>query len=335
MLLTTCRDGEKEFERRTWDKLEDFKEQKLLTMLVRIIPYLSFALLIVCACYLGKSVNSKTDLDAFNNPQNTLKIWLLSDIQPKNQGHKKQFQKAINDINKNVPDIDFAIVAGDIVQQANEEDFDWYLSTKPSSYIKEWYEIAGNHDVKRDNGELYKKKINEIFNYSFVKGNMLFIFMSDEITSSETDISDETFSWWRDLVINNQDKIIVTVTHAPLEGSRILFSSFRRRQIKDSKRFTEVLEKYRVDIWLSGHVHVPQWFPNVVGKSEKYNGTMFINVAGIRPEALGLKQSESRIMIFVCGSNKVLLKSRNHTEREFNKELETVFEVSKEFKCES
>src|SRR3990172_1682504 len=304
-------------------------------MLARKISYLFLALLIVCACYLGKSVNSEVDKDGWDNLENTLKIWLLSDIQPKNQGQKQQFQKAINDINKNVSDIDFAIVAGDIVQQANEEDFDWYISTKPSSYIKEWYEIAGNHDVKWDNGVLYKKKINEKFNYSFVKGNILFIFMSDELTSSETDISDETFNWWKELVINNQYKIIVTITHAPLEGSGILFSSFKRRQIKDSKRFTDVLKKYKVDIWLSGHVHVPQWFPYVVGRGERYNGTMFINVAGIRPEALGLKQSESRIMIFVCGSNKVLLKSRNHTEREFNKELETVFEVSKEFKCES
>src|SRR3972149_4581018 len=206
-------------------------------MLVRIILCLFFSPIVTSACYLEKSVNSEANENTWANPQNTLKIWLLSDIQPKNQGGKKQFQKAINDINKNVSDIDFAIVAGDIVQQANEEDFDWYLLTKPSSYIKEWYEIAGNHDVKWDNGELYKKKINEKFNYSFVKGNILFIFMSDEITSSETDISDETFNWWKDLVINNQDKIIVTVTHAPLEGSEIPFSSFRRRQIKDSKRF--------------------------------------------------------------------------------------------------
>lgn len=304
-------------------------------MLARMISYLSLIVLIFCACYLGKSVNSKTDENTLNSPEGTLKIWLLSDIQPKNQGHKQQFQKAINDINKNVSDIDFVIVAGDIVQQANEEDFDWYLSMKPSSYIKEWYEIAGNHDVKRDNGELYKKKINEKFSYSIIKGNILFIFMSDEITSSETDISDETFNWWKGLVINNQDKIIVTVTHAPLEGSGILFSSFKRRQIKDSKRFTDVLKKYKVDIWLSGHVHVPQWFPNVVGREERYNGTMFINVAGIRPEALGLKQSESRIMIFVCGSNKVLLKSRNHTGREYNQDLEVVFRLSRQYKCES
>src|SRR3989337_1292757 len=86
-------------------------------MLVRKIPHLFFVLLIFCACYLDLPVNSKSEENPGNNPQNTLKIWLLSDIQPKNQGQKQQFQKAINDINKNVSDIDFAIVAGDIVDQ--------------------------------------------------------------------------------------------------------------------------------------------------------------------------------------------------------------------------
>jgi Icc-related predicted phosphoesterase len=300
-------------------------------MLTKIVPFLS---LVFCAFYLDGSVNSESAENTRNSSQSTLKIWVLSDIQPKNQEQKKQFQQAIYDINKNVSDIDFAIIAGDIVDRANEIDFDWYLSTKELSYVKEWYEIAGNHDVKRDNGVLYKKKINEKFNYSITKGNILFIFMSDELTSSETDISDETFNWWRDLVINNQDKIIVTVTHAPLEGSEIPFSSFSRRQIKGSKRFTDILKKYKVDIWLSGHVHLPQWFPNDIVEKNKYNGTMFINVAGIRTEALGLKQSESRILTFICGSDIVFLQSRNHTEKGYNKDLEAGFKVSKEFKCE-
>jgi hypothetical protein len=96
-----------------------------------------------------------------------------------------------------------------------------------------------------------------------------------------------------------------------------------------------LLKKFRVDIWISGHVHIPQWFPNDVVRVEKYNGTMFINVAGIRTEVLGLKQSESRIIIFVSSSDILLLKSRNHSEKEYNKELETVFEVSKKFKRDS
>lgn len=73
------------------------------------------------------------------------------------------------------------------------------------SYIKEWYEIMGNHDLNPDGGRLYQKKMGKDFCYFILKGNILFIFMSDEVKSSTMDISNETFNWWRDLVANNQD----------------------------------------------------------------------------------------------------------------------------------
>lgn len=301
----------------------------------KIIPYLSFILAIIFVCLPGKSFSSESDKDIGSNHQNSLKIWVLSDIQPKKRKQRKEFERAIQDINQDVPGIDFAIVAGDILQEVSEEGFDWYLSTRNTSYVEEWYEIMGNHDLNPDDGKLYQKKIREDLHYSILKGNILFIFMSDEVKSSATDISDETFNWWRDLVVNNQDKIIVTVTHAPLKGSRIPFSTFNRRQITDSKRFTDVLKKYRVDIWLSAHLHVPEWFPNDINRVKKYNGTIFINVAGIRTEALGLKQSESRVITFECGSDKVLVKSRNHTEEEYNKDLDTAFRLSREYRCGS
>jgi hypothetical protein len=157
--------------------------------------------------------------------------------------------------------------------------------------------------------------------------------MSDEVRSSATDISDETFNWWRNLIIDNQDKIIVTVTHAPLEGSGIPFSTFERRRITNSERFTEVLKKYRVDLWLSAHIHLPQSFTNEINRLEEYNGAIFINVAGIRTEAFGLKQSESRVITFVCGSDRVLVRSRNHTGEKWNKNLDAVFKLSKEYRC--
>jgi calcineurin-like phosphoesterase family protein len=303
-------------------------------MTAKTIPYLSFIPLILCSCYLKELASLKANEDIWNNPKNSLRIWALSDIQPKKRKHRKEFERAIQDINQNVPGIDLAIVVGDILQEVSEEGFDWYIRTINLSYIKEWYEIMGNHDLNPDDGKLYRKKIREDFHYAIQKGNILFIFMSDEVKSSATDISDVKFDWWRDLVVNNQDKIIVTVTHAPLEGSKIPFSTLSRRQITDSKRFTDVLKKYRVDIWLSAHLHVPEWFPNDINRVKKYNGTVFINVAGIRTEALGLKQSESRIITFVCGSDKVLVGSRNHTQEAYNNDLDVVFNLSKEYKCE-
>jgi len=79
---------------------------------------------------------------------NELKMWMLSDIQPRKKSERKDFERAIKDINKNVKDIDFAVVAGDIVDRTTDSRFDWYIDTRNKSYIKKWYEIAGNHDLK-------------------------------------------------------------------------------------------------------------------------------------------------------------------------------------------
>ncbi|MGH7792303.1 MAG: metallophosphoesterase, partial [Thermodesulfobacteriota bacterium] len=83
---------------------------------------------------MDRPLNSEINELISGDPKNSLTIWVLSDIQPKNDKQKRELEDAIKDINKNVPDIDFAIVAGDIIDESEEKDFDWYLSTKPSSY---------------------------------------------------------------------------------------------------------------------------------------------------------------------------------------------------------
>jgi len=263
----------------------------------------------------------------------TLTIWALSDIQPKNVSQRSHFVKAISDVNANVRNVDFAIVAGDLVQKTTRESYGWYLDTRAGSYIKEWYEIAGNHDLKPDGGTLFRELINGDGHYSFTKGNVLFILMSDEQKGSPTEIGTDTFNWWKSLVEGNQDKIIVVVTHAPLEGSGIPFSNMRRRRITGSKRFREVLKRYKVDVWISGHNHVPHWFAGDVGAVDGLGGTVFVNVSAIRKEALGLKPSESRFITFVCGSDRVLIRSRNHTRGKYTAWLDRGYKLSKPFRC--
>jgi len=285
------------------------------------------------ACYAGNTAGVITQDEIWNDPEKTFKIWALSDIQPRNSKEREAFKDAVTDINNNVLGIDMAIVAGDIANRANPGTYDWYLSTRNLSYIKDWNEIAGNHDLKTDLGKLYREEIREKFNYSVMKGNILFIFMSDEERGKPSEISDETFRWWRDLVINNQDKIILVVTHAPLNGSEIPFSKFKDRQIIDSGRFTKVLKKYKVDMWLSGHLHLPHYLTNIVQK-EEYNGTIFISISSIRPEFLNIKKSESRVITFVCDWDYALIQARDHDEKEFDENLSSVYQLSKKYKCE-
>jgi len=290
--------------------------------------------LIQSSCYIGYiSGNELTQANWFN-PKDTLTVWALADIQPTNRGHEEAFEIAITDINDNVPNVDFAIVAGDIVNQTEAQTFDWYVQTRDGSYISEWYEIIGNHDLKTDMGKLFREKLREEVNYSLLKGNILFIFMSDSERGKPTEISEEVFNWWKELVVNNQDKIIVVTTHAALEDSGIPFSSFRDRQIINSVRFTQVLKEYRVDLWLSGHLHLPHAMMNNIVEQDKLGGTIFVHISSIRPEVMGLKESESRVLTFVCGSDKALIRVRNHKDKTFVPNQDRVFTLSKEYECE-
>lgn len=304
-------------------------------MLKRYFPLLLFICLTLSSCYTGYTSGKEfTEADWFS-PKDTLKIWALADIQPENRGDEEAFEDAVEDINENVSDIDLAIVAGDIVHETEEQTFDWYVSEKNKSYIKEWYEIIGNHDLKTDKGKLFREKLREEVNYSSVKGNILFIFMSDAQRGKATEIPDDVFNWWKELVINNQDKIIIVTTHAPLEGSGIPFSSFTDRQIINSERFTDVMQQYRVDLWLSGHLHLPHSIMNNIVEQEEYGGTVFIHVSSIRPELLGMKESESRVLTFACGSDKVLVQVRNHKDKTFIPHMDRTFTLSKMFKCDN
>ena len=301
--------------------------------ILKFISLLFF--LIQTSCYVGYSSGDDLVEENWFDSENTLTVWALADIQPKNRDHKEAFEIAVTDINDNVPNIDLAIVAGDIVNETDEETFDWYVQTRDGSYIQEWYEIIGNHDLKTDMGELFREKLREEVNYSIIKGNILFIFMSDSERGKATEISDEVFSWWKDLVVNNQDKIIVVTTHAPLEDSGIPFSSFKDRQIINSERFTNVLKEYNVDLWLSGHLHLPQGIMNNIVEKDKFDGTIFVHISSIRPEIMGLKESESRVLTFACGSDKVLIRARNHKDGRFVSNQNRVFRLSKKYLCSS
>jgi 3',5'-cyclic AMP phosphodiesterase CpdA len=301
--------------------------------ILRHLFYLMVILQLPAACYGGNTSGLIARDEIWDDSQRTLKIWALSDIQPRNNEDKQVFKNAITDVNNHIPGIDMVIVAGDIANKGKSETYDWYLSNREFSYIKDWNEIAGNHDLKTDLGKFFLEDIKPNFNYSLAKGNILFIFMSDEQRGKPTEISDETFNWWKDLVINNQDKIIVVVTHAPLDGSGIPFSGLRDRQIIDSGRFTEVLKKYKVDLWLSGHLHLPHYLANTVQK-EEYNGTIFVSISSIRPEFFKIKNSESRVITFLCDWNYVLIQARDHYKKTFDENLSSVYQLSKKYKCE-
>jgi predicted MPP superfamily phosphohydrolase len=299
----------------------------------KITPLIFILYFVFISCRIGYTSGDELLQADWYAREGTLTVWALADIQPTEQGDREAFETAIEDINQNVPGVDLAIVAGDIVNDTEEEVFDWYIETRRGSYIEDWYEIIGNHDLKSDRGKLFREKLREDVDYSVTVGNILFIFMSDAERGKATEIPDEVYKWWKELVVNNQDKIIVVTTHAPLEGSGIPFSGLTDRQIIDSERFTEALREYNVDLWLSGHLHLPHSIWNATVEKKEFGGAEFIHLSSIRPEIWGMKESESRVLTFVCGSDKVLVRVRNHERMDYVPHLDEVFTLSKSYEC--
>ncbi len=285
--------------------------ENLKTMKKILLLHLSLFLFISC------SSQQKINLSQYTNDGNSFVIWSLSDLQPRDESEYFHFERAVADVNKNIPGVDIAIVAGDILQDRKRTRvFDWYNRIKAKSYIKAWFEIAGNHDGK--NLMEYRKKINPVLNYSRQYGNILFLFMSDMSGKPPQMIPDDVFMWWKKMVIENQDKIIITVSHAYVKKSKLALSFYSTRNITDSDRFAKVLKKYRVDIWIAGHAHVPDFLPGKIRVSEELNNTLFINTGVIREDPF--ISSTSRFLFFRNGSDKVLIRIRFHAKQKFDKD---------------
>ncbi len=262
------------------------------------------------------------------NTHRELVIWMLSDIQPEDKQGRTIFEKAIEDVNTSLPGVNFAVVAGDLLKSRSQrESFEWFVSTRNRSLISNWFEIAGNHDVR--SGDIFRQYIKKPPHYGVMVGNVLLLLISDESTDSKTDISDAVFNWWRDAVIRNQEKLILTVTHAPLASSGLFSSGFKSRRIDNSERFDTVLKESKVAIWASGHSHLPQGMAGTVSINPDLGGTFFVNVSAIREDYF--MDSQSRFFIFEEGSDIVWIRSRNHTEKRFDPHLDIPLKLDRPF----
>lgn len=304
-------------------------EDSRLLKPMKKLPIIIFpVLLVLIVAYYFNFFKMKIYLSDYEeNPAGYLTIWALSDLHL-DDGRMADFENAVQDMSAVMNKIDLAIVAGDIVDYENSERcLGKYTALKNRSKIRNWFEIAGNHD--HYDIEAFRRYINRPAFYSETFGNLLILFLSNERRGDDTYISDDAFRWWKNKVIHNQDKIIMTITHGFINESGLSGSDVVP-QVTDSKRFTDVLRKYRVDLWLNGHVHMNHGYAcGRIKTQEDLNSTSFINVASIS-QAKYIK-SHSCILIFKNGSDQVLVRSRSHRDKRFLDHIITFKDLKKGF----
>lgn len=257
-----------------------------------------------------------------------LTLWMLSDIQPRNEVERSDFEQAVDDINNGVKQVDMAVIAGDILRSRSQRSaFEWFAGARRKSKVKHWFEIAGNHDVR--SGEIFRRFFPSPVYYGVEIGNVLLLLLSDESVSSSTAISDSAFDWWRKMVEKNRDRILLTVTHGHLRDSGLLGAAIASRRVEGSERFEGVLRTGRVALWVSGHTHLPQGMTGTISIRNDLGGTCFVNVSSI--DSNSFMDSQSRLFIFKDGSDIVWIRSRNHTKRIFEPNLDYPIRLEKPF----
>lgn len=288
--------------------------------------FLIFSTLVCAGCVAVPNGNFQEGIEQSSGKQ--FVVWMLSDIQPPTAAQRDVFEAAVTDMNENIGPVNMGLMAGDLLtSRSQDEAFRWFVENRKRAKVTDWFQIAGNHDVR--SGPIFYRYFPQPHYYAVELGNLLFLFLSDESTESRTDISEEAFLWWKDMVIENRDSVVITVTHAHLAGSGLIGSNLSSRVIHDSKRFEDVLQNEKVALWVSGHSHLSHGFSGTVTMRKNLGGTYFVNVSSISDESF--LDSESRFFFFKTGSDVVWMRSRNHSKKSFNTNLDIPVSLGKDF----
>ena len=217
--------------------------------------------------------------------------------------------------------------------------------------------------------------------YSFRVGNLLFLMMGDRNDMAPPvgrgapggkpagAVTDETFQWWKQMVEENRDSIIISTHHHMLKETTVAsgawegFVKNEHGQWKskyhgyfpdggpegasylyflDNKPDAQVFEQYlakhpgAIDIWLGAHTHTnPDDRTGGRTHIEKKWGVNFINVAALTRHHGPLSIPMSRLLTFIDISNEVRVRCYLHTSdympQGWYKPAERIIQLNKPF----
>jgi len=234
-----------------------------------------------------------------------------------------------------------------------------YYDHGPGSWFSKWGDPLGQHT--RFSGVDPARRPFPVQGtwerYRFQAGNLLFLMMADRNDAPEPvgrghsadanrggypagAVTRATFEWWKQQVLENQDKIIITMHHHALrdttiasgfgegnpryhgasggaEGSSYLYYLIENedpddfRFLKDAHVFEDFLDDFQrqhgrgaIDAWIAGHTHVhgpnDSWGEKTI--SERRWGVTFLQVAALTKFHAGANPT-SRLLTFTDGSS--------------------------------
>ncbi len=254
----------------------------------------------------------------------------------------------------------------DVYQVAGNHDGDYY-DQGPGSWFGKWLDPIGIHTrFSEVHPQLRRFPVEGTWeHYKFEAGNILFLMMSDYNCAVAPvgrghskdqlkggfpagAVTRDTFNWWKQQVLENQDKIIITMHHHMLrdtttwarfitergfhgasggfEGSGYLYFIVENpdpqnfKYTKDAHAFEDFLDDFHrkhgkpaIDLWLGGHSHPedPAHEEFGQGLTEKKWGVTFVQCGALTMWHGGFLPM-SRLLTFTPDSHKLNIQMYLH-----------------------
>ncbi len=249
------------------------------------------------------------------------KVWVLSDLHSGlTEGGKdgaEWFGAACKDMQKDHADIAYAMTLGDIAHGGNEPQLKNYITTRDASGIKTWYEIAGNHEYHGGKADTFIQLIRSTDPYSIVDGNLVWIFLSDELPGVQGDLTPKTCDWLESELAKHKGKNIIVCSHQGVKDTTIKTNQ-GDRHLHPADRISAIIAKSEIALWMSGHEHHSPYSEKHIARVEN---TTYINVASMS-HAYKTGSSQSCLLEFVPGAKELVARRREHDTQKFLPEFE-------------
>jgi len=249
-----------------------------------------------------------------------MKIWVWTDMHVGRLA-TADIQSAIDDIKNNVG-VDMVLGLGDMVDDGLASQMDSYLSIRNNSGLKPWYELLGNHDV--DYSMTFNEALSKIGRpplYEVRVGNIVFIMISDigqmdgytvtcgDVKNDVWQTLEQRLDYW-----NKQKANVILCTHQPPYNS--VYSSTESCMYQVGKDWGALLDKYKVDAWLHGHIHSSSIYsPWTV----TWHNCKIVSCSSLANWcAFGSNPIDSKVLFISEGSETILAKYRNHETQSWN-----------------
>lgn len=226
---------------------------------------------------------------------------------------------AIQDLLKNIPKPDYALVLGDITHHAKPESFKTYARLRRTAGITRWYELAGNHDYKGVESGDFGKIVQKEEQFVLLDGNLAWIFIPAERGRSAGMLHEPTRKWLPKQLAKHQDKNVIVCSHQLVAHTlRDSDPAHNTETVLNPMDWVaQLLKDYRVDVWFCGHEHGPK---RDKGQIRRIGRTTFINVASLS-HLYGTQASNSFVLEMTAGKKEIIARLRHHDREQFVERL--------------